>query len=364
MILGSLAQLRAMRGEFEQARELIRPARSQLDDLGLVVLAAATAIDASRGAARGRPGDRRGELRRAEETLTALGERTFRRPSAVVCSPRSSTRGTGEGGRADHGAGPELGRPEDVSRRPSGDPYGPRCWPAGAVDEEAERLARDGRPADGRPTPGMQADALIDLAEVLRRAARPDEARAAVAEAGLYEIKGTRRPPPGGRRRRGRRSVLRMPTRRQLGSGPARHTTPRGHRRMSAGLRPAVRAYASDGRRRQARRAGAVGDRASRPCTRSGSSCRRGLVKPSWSGDAGDCVVTGDVVGDGDVRPPSWHVAPWPEASDPEAAGLSCNVTGNATTAPDPLGPVERRGGDQWVGGTEPARGGDSRRRS
>ena len=48
MVLCSLAQLRAMRGDFEPARELIRLGRTLLDDLGVVVLVAATAMDCAR----------------------------------------------------------------------------------------------------------------------------------------------------------------------------------------------------------------------------------------------------------------------------------------------------------------------------
>ena len=61
-------------------------------------------------------------------------------------------------------------------------------------DEEAEQLAREAvRLMRTTDAPGMQADALLDLAEVLRRAARPEEASAVAAEAkGLYEIKGNK----------------------------------------------------------------------------------------------------------------------------------------------------------------------------
>jgi ATP/maltotriose-dependent transcriptional regulator MalT len=59
---------------------------------------------------------------------------------------------------------------------------------------EAELLARDAvRLVRTTDSPWMQADALLDLAEVLRRSTGPDEARAVAAEAlGLYEVKGDR----------------------------------------------------------------------------------------------------------------------------------------------------------------------------
>ena len=57
---------------------------------------------------------------------------------------------------------------------------------------EAEELAREAvRLIRTTDAPVMQADALLDLAEVLHRSARPEEARAVAAEAkGLYELKG------------------------------------------------------------------------------------------------------------------------------------------------------------------------------
>jgi ATP/maltotriose-dependent transcriptional regulator MalT len=58
--------------------------------------------------------------------------------------------------------------------------------------EEAELLAREAvRLLRTTDSPSMQADALLDLAEVLTRSARLEEARAVAAEAmGLYEAKG------------------------------------------------------------------------------------------------------------------------------------------------------------------------------
>src|SRR5262249_59377749 len=44
LLLCSLAQLRAMRGDFDRARELLRPARMLLEDLGIIVLAPWTAV--------------------------------------------------------------------------------------------------------------------------------------------------------------------------------------------------------------------------------------------------------------------------------------------------------------------------------
>jgi hypothetical protein len=57
--------------------------------------------------------------------------------------------------------------------------------------EEAERLAREGVAVAANCESSCCTDVLLDLAEVLRLAGRPDEAEAATAEAvSLYEGKG------------------------------------------------------------------------------------------------------------------------------------------------------------------------------
>ncbi len=58
--------------------------------------------------------------------------------------------------------------------------------------EEAERLAREAvRLIQTTDAPGMQADALVDLATVLRRSGRTDETRVVALEARrLYQEKG------------------------------------------------------------------------------------------------------------------------------------------------------------------------------
>ena len=85
LVLCSLAQLRAMRGDVEQAREAIRTGRRLLDDLGVVVLAAATAMDHARiELLAGDLGTAEHELRRAEKVLTTLGERYLLPPLAAL----------------------------------------------------------------------------------------------------------------------------------------------------------------------------------------------------------------------------------------------------------------------------------------
>jgi len=71
-----LASLEALRGDFERARELYADARAVLEDLGLTVAAAQTAIESSRvEILAGNPEAAERELRRSYEALEAVGER-------------------------------------------------------------------------------------------------------------------------------------------------------------------------------------------------------------------------------------------------------------------------------------------------
>jgi len=71
-----LASLEALRGDFEHARELYADARAVLEDLGLTVAAAQTAIESSRvEMLAGEPGAAEAELRRSYVALEAVGER-------------------------------------------------------------------------------------------------------------------------------------------------------------------------------------------------------------------------------------------------------------------------------------------------
>jgi tetratricopeptide (TPR) repeat protein len=71
-----LAQLYAMQGDFDRARDLYRAARAMLTDLGVGVLAASTSLDSSRvELLAGDPVAAEVELRRDYDALSAMGER-------------------------------------------------------------------------------------------------------------------------------------------------------------------------------------------------------------------------------------------------------------------------------------------------
>ena len=210
LVLCSLAQLRAMQGDFERARELVRAARTVLDDLGVIVLAASTAMHIARhGAARRRPGTAEAELRRADETLTALGERYLLPPLAAVLAQVVYAQGRadeaeeisrraeelsdagrrGGPGPLAFGTGEGAGRP---GPRRGGRATGPGSGPA----DPDHRRARECRPMPCSTWPRCCA----------ARAGRTSLARWLPRRRGSMRSRATQPPPPGRRRSRGARA--------------------------------------------------------------------------------------------------------------------------------------------------------------
>jgi tetratricopeptide (TPR) repeat protein len=189
------AQLRAMNGEFDIARELCRKGRAALHELGNGVMAAQTGVDFARiellagdlaGAER--------ELRADFAFLRGAGETYVLSTVATVLA-----RVMREQGRDDEALAlsqeAELAAADDdvdaqVQWRSVRAPIlarRARCVEAEALARRALELALQ---ADA---PLLQAEASADLAEVLLQAGRPDEAEAQFnAAAELWSTKGDR----------------------------------------------------------------------------------------------------------------------------------------------------------------------------
>jgi predicted ATPase/class 3 adenylate cyclase len=193
LVLCSLAQLRAMRGDFDRARELRRTARTLLDDLGVIVLAASTAMHCARiELLAGDLETAEAELRQAFETLTRLGERYLLPPIAALLAQVVYERGRPDEAEQISRTAEEIAAADDVEAQALWRSVRAKVLAGRDRVEEAERLAREAvRLIRTTDAPGMQADALLDLAAVLRRSSRVDEARVVAAEARqLYEEKG------------------------------------------------------------------------------------------------------------------------------------------------------------------------------
>jgi class 3 adenylate cyclase/tetratricopeptide (TPR) repeat protein len=193
IVMCSLAQLHAMRAEFDRARELYRRGRALLRDLGQGVNAASTGMDV------GRVEWLAGDLATAEREVQAdldflaqRGETYFLSTMAAQLS--CIVREQGDDARAlELSLTAEQAAAED-------DTVSQIMWRVA----RAPRLARRGEPAAAEAlarraielarstdAPIFLADALVELAAVLGRDGLTDEARGAIDEAiALYGEKG------------------------------------------------------------------------------------------------------------------------------------------------------------------------------
>jgi class 3 adenylate cyclase/tetratricopeptide (TPR) repeat protein len=180
-----LAQLYAMRGEFDRARELYRGSRERLEDVRAGIAAARTSIDSSLvEMLAGDPAAAERELRLDRQALTALGESFYRftveglLARAVLAQGRVEEAagiiaGVRDGAAADDLDAQALWR--SVFARvlaASGDPAGGLAFAS-----EAVALRRDS------DSPMFLADALEDAGRVMRAARHERDAQTALTEA-------------------------------------------------------------------------------------------------------------------------------------------------------------------------------------
>jgi predicted ATPase/class 3 adenylate cyclase len=187
------AVLEAMRGEFDRARELLAAGTRGLEELGLTVWAANTAQEAFLiESIAGTPAAATQTLRAGYQTLHRMGERGLLSTVAGFLAQALYARGEYEEAARCSRASQDAAATDDV--------FSQMLWRTSRAKilvrqgdrERAEALAREavrlGEPTDLLNT---RADALFDLAEVLRLAGRPEEAVTALAKAArLYEQKG------------------------------------------------------------------------------------------------------------------------------------------------------------------------------
>ena len=187
------AVLEAMRGEFERARELLASGTRGLEELGLTVWAANTAQEAFLiESIAGTPAAATQTLRLGYRTLHRMGERGLLSTVAGFLAQALYALGEYEEAARCSRASEDAAAPDDV--------FSQMLWRISRAKllvrqgnhERAEALAREavrlGEPTDLLNT---RADALFDLAEVLRLGGRPEEAVTALGQAArLYEQKG------------------------------------------------------------------------------------------------------------------------------------------------------------------------------
>jgi class 3 adenylate cyclase/tetratricopeptide (TPR) repeat protein len=192
VVLGVLAQLHAMRGEFDEARTLYRRAATLLADLGRSVTAATLSTESSRVEALA--GDFEAaerELRRDDAALEAMGERYYRSTVDGLLAQVLAVNGRLEEAAAFSETAEALADPDDVSSHVFWRTARARVFARTNRKADAERLAREAvELAMGTVDVCLHAGALVDLADVLELEGRPNEAGPPLREAlALYERK-------------------------------------------------------------------------------------------------------------------------------------------------------------------------------
>jgi class 3 adenylate cyclase/tetratricopeptide (TPR) repeat protein len=192
-VMCTLAQLRAMNGEFDAARALYRRGRALLRDLGQGVNAASTGLDVARVELLA------GDLASAErevladyEFLKQRGETYFLSTMAALLSRILRDRGRDDEAMAFSKSAEEAASADDVESQILW-----RCIRVSLVARageltQAEQLAATALDLARRTeVPALQADALAELAGVLHLRGRAADARSTIAEAiALYAAKG------------------------------------------------------------------------------------------------------------------------------------------------------------------------------
>src|SRR6266511_1490368 len=194
MIRALLAQLRAMAGEFDEARELYSTARSVLDDLGVTVQAAATALYSGRvELLAGCPDRAEALLREAYDTLRRLGEKSFITSIATVLAEALVEQGRDEEADEIAGFAETAAAPDDVDAQFRWRAVRARVLARRGRIDEALTLAR-GSVGIMRRTDALAklGTALSALTDVLRLSGRTVDAIAVAREArSVYAAKGS-----------------------------------------------------------------------------------------------------------------------------------------------------------------------------
>jgi len=192
-ILCTLAQLRAMNGEFDKARALYRSGRGLLRELGQGINAASTGVDLL--AVELLAGDlavAEREVMPDYEFLTRAGETYFLSTMAALLSKVVRDQGRDEDALAFSKIAEEATSADDIDSQALWRSIrAPILARAGNL-AEAEELARSAVEFSRRSDAAqMQADALCELAAVLAIAERRSEAKQAIDEAiAIFQAKG------------------------------------------------------------------------------------------------------------------------------------------------------------------------------
>jgi len=193
IVLGVLAQLEAMEGHFEQARANAARSREIVSDLGASVTAASTSLETSRVerlAGNARAAEE--ALRRDYQVLESMGETYFRSTIAALLGDALWSQGKHGEAMTFAGIAAELADADDVLSQTAWRTVEARSLALAGENDRAIALAREAVDlAAATVDIELHADALVDLAEVLRLAGHEQEEGPPLREAlALYERKG------------------------------------------------------------------------------------------------------------------------------------------------------------------------------
>jgi class 3 adenylate cyclase/tetratricopeptide (TPR) repeat protein len=195
IVLGALAQLKAMDGSFDEARALCERVRGILTELQARIDANSTSIEASRVEIRaGELEAAEVMLRRDEEALAGLEEQYFRSSIAGILANVLALRGSFDDAERYAALSQSLSDDEDLESQISWRTARAKVLAhrgehgeAVALAQEAVRLASEGEDVE------VKADSLMELGRVFSMIGRRESSGPPLREAlGLYELKGDR----------------------------------------------------------------------------------------------------------------------------------------------------------------------------
>lgn len=191
VILATQAVLRAMRGEFDEARSAMTSVEAALEELGLAVMLAAAHPPAVVELLADNPASVEERLRPGIEFLQRKGETGFLSTTAGYLAEALYLQGRLDEAERFAGLARETAAPDDVTSQVDWRRVRAKVLARRGETEGAESLAREAvELAAGTDYIVQHGDALMDLAEVLRLAGRSADAIPAVRQAiELYERK-------------------------------------------------------------------------------------------------------------------------------------------------------------------------------
>jgi tetratricopeptide (TPR) repeat protein len=168
VLVGSLAVLRAMAGEFEAARDLYRRGQEIAAELGSGLATDSSSIDSSRvELLAGDLAAAERELRRDHDRLAEIDETYFRSTIAAYLAEVLCLEGKPEGALQYSEIAERIGDADDVLTQVPLRAARARVYAARGDAEQARRLATEGvELASATPQPSLLAEALVALADV------------------------------------------------------------------------------------------------------------------------------------------------------------------------------------------------------